>query len=167
MNESFGSFRRIAIGADHSGFLLKRHLLRALSEDFPVTVIDCGCHSADSVDYPDIAVAVGRTIQERTADCGVMIDGAGVGSTMALNRLADIRAALCHDPFTTINSRAHNDANVLVLGSNVVHPGEAVRLLRLWLRTPFEGGRHQRRVDKIRALDSAARIERRQEETSK
>ena len=157
LSEAAGRGPRIAVGSDHSGFLMKRYLLRALAEDFRATVIDCGCHGTDSVDYPDIAVAVGRAIQERRADCGVMIDGAGVGSTMALNRLAGVRAALCHDPFTTVNSRAHNDANVLVLGSSVVHPGEAVRLLRLWLRTPFEGGRHQRRLDKIRALDGHGR----------
>lgn len=157
MSADLERFRRIAIGCDHTGLQLKRHLLRALSEDFPVTVIDCGCHSAESVDYPDIAIVVGRAIRDGQADCGIMIDGAGIGSTMALNRLPEIRAALCHDPFTTANSRAHNDANVLVLGSNVVHPGEAVRLLRVWLRTPFEGGRHQRRLDKIRALDSNVR----------
>ncbi|MCA9729274.1 MAG: RpiB/LacA/LacB family sugar-phosphate isomerase [Candidatus Eisenbacteria bacterium] len=144
---------RIAIGSDHGGFAMKQSLLRALAEDFRASAIDCGCYSPDSVDYPDIAIALGRMLQEGHADFGVMIDGAGIGSTMTLNRLSGIRAALCHDPFTTVNSRAHNDANVLVLGANVVHAGEAVRLLRLWLRTPFEGGRHQRRVDKIRALD--------------
>ncbi|MEZ4654736.1 MAG: ribose 5-phosphate isomerase B [Candidatus Eisenbacteria bacterium] len=144
---------RIAIGSDHGGFAMKQFLLRALAEDLRASALDCGCYSPDAVDYPDIAIAVGRMLQEGRADFGVMIDGAGIGSTMTLNRLSGIRAALCHDPFTTVNSRAHNDANVLVLGANVVHVGEAVRLLRLWLRTPFEGGRHQRRVDKIRALD--------------
>lgn len=145
---------RVALGADHGGFDLKRRLLRSLAEDHGLPVLDCGCHSPDPVDYPDIAVAVGRAVQERRADLGVMIDAAGVGSTMVLNRLAGVRAALCHDAYTAVNSRAHNDANVLVLGSRVVHGGEAVRLLRLWLAASFEGGRHARRVDKIRALDA-------------
>ncbi|MEZ4651121.1 MAG: ribose 5-phosphate isomerase B [Candidatus Eisenbacteria bacterium] len=144
---------RIAIGSDHGGFDLKRRLVRSLEEDHGILPLDCGCHSTDAVDYPDLAVAVARALQEGRADLGVMIDAAGIGSTMALNRLPGIRAALCHDTYTAVNSRAHNDANVLVLGSRVVHPGEAVRILRVWLGASFEGGRHQRRVDKIRALD--------------
>lgn len=144
---------RIAIGSDHGGFELKARLLRSLSEDHGIAAVDCGCHSLAAVDYPDIAVAVGRALQEGRADLGVMIDAAGIGSTMALNRIAGIRAALCHDVYTAENSRVHNDANVLVLGSRVVHPGEAVRILRVWLTASFEGGRHTRRVDKIRALD--------------
>lgn len=145
--------RVLAIGSDHSGFDLKRRLVRTIEEDLRVPVIDCGCVTTDPVDYPDIAMAVGRALQEGRASEGVMIDGAGVGSTMVLNRLSGIRAALCHDVFTAKNSRAHNDANVLVLGSMVIHPGEAARLLRIWLDTAFEGGRHSRRVDKIKALD--------------
>jgi ribose 5-phosphate isomerase B len=144
---------RIAIGSDHGGFDLKARLLRSLAEDHALPVVDCGCHSPDAVDYPDIAVAVGRALQSGRADLGVMIDAAGIGSTMALNRIAGIRAALCHDIYTAANSRIHNDANVLVLGSRVVHAGEAVRILRVWLDASFEGGRHTRRVDKIRALD--------------
>jgi len=143
----------LAIGSDHGGFLMKQHLIRTLGEDLDIGIHDQGCFSPDSVDYPDIAVAVGTTLQRNSCTFGVMIDGAGVGSTMVLNRLPGIRAALCHDPFTTINSRAHNNANVLVLGSNVVHSGEAVRLVKLWLKTPFEAGRHLRRVEKINALD--------------
>ena len=146
---------RIAIGSDHGGFDLKKRLLRVFEEELPHEVIDCGCPSPDAVDYPDIAVAVGRALQEGRADLGIMIDGAGIGSTMALNRLGGIRAALCHDSYTAINSRAHNDANVLVLGSQVLHPGEASRLIKLWLQTDFEGGRHAKRVDKIKALDGA------------
>lgn len=145
--------QRLAIGADHGGFPLKEKLRRFLEEELRVPYLDCGCDSTDSVDYPDIAVRVGKAVQSGEAELGLMIDAAGVGSTMTLNRLSGIRAALCHDPYTAKNSRAHNDANVLVLGSQVVHPGEAARLLRLWLNSEFEGGRHARRVDKIRALD--------------
>lgn len=145
--------RTLAIGSDHSGFDLKTRLIRAIREDLGLTVLDCGCAGLDPVDYPDVAIAVGRALQEGRATEGIMIDGAGVGSTMVLNRLSGVRAALCHDPFTAKNSRAHNDANALVLGSLVVHPGEALRLVRIWLGTEFEGGRHARRVDKIKALD--------------
>ena len=151
------SIPTLAIGSDHGGFRMKQHLIRTLSDDLGLTLSDEGCFSTDSVDYPDIAVAVGRAVQGRVCQFGLMIDGAGVGSTMVLNRLAGIRAALCHDSFTTRNSRAHNNANVLVLGSNVVHQGEAVRLVKLWLNTPFEGGRHLRRVEKIDALDGSNR----------
>ena len=148
----------VALGCDHGGFLLKTSLRRTLGE-LGAEVVDCGCPNTDPVDYPDIAVAVGRAIVEGRASVGIMIDGAGVGSTMVLNRIPGIRAALCHDPFTTINSRAHNDANVLVLGSKVVHPGEANRLLKLWLATTYEGGRHERRVGKIRAMDQGRKQE--------
>lgn len=143
---------RVAIGSDHGGFALKESLREELA-DLGVRTIDCGCHSVAAVDYPDIAVAVGRALQEGRAELGIMIDAAGIGSTMTLNRLAGIRAALCHDLYTAVNSRAHNDANVLVLGSRVLHPGEARRLMKAWLRTGFEGGRHETRVAKIRALD--------------
>lgn len=154
MNEPRTTAPCIAIGSDHGGFELKRRLLRSLEEDHRIAVVDCGCHSSAPVDYPDIAVAVGRALQEGRAGLGVMIDAAGIGSTMVLNRLAGVRAALCHDVLTAENSRVHNDANVLVLGARVVHPGEAVRILRVWLAASFEGGRHTKRVDKIRALDA-------------
>jgi RpiB/LacA/LacB family sugar-phosphate isomerase len=143
---------RLALGSDHGGFALKRWLARTLAE-MGHTVIDCGCDSPEPVDYPDIALKVGSALLDGRAQAGIMIDAAGIGSTMVLNRIPGIRAALCHDPMTTVNSRAHNDANVLVLGSRVVHPGEASRLVRLWLATDYEGGRHERRVGKIRALD--------------
>lgn len=143
----------LAVGSDHGGFALKKSLLTRLGETGFRTV-DCGCPNTDPVDYPDIALEVGRAVREGRADLGIMIDAAGIGSTMVLNRIPGIRAALCHDPMTTVNSRAHNDANVLVLGSRVVHAGEANRLVRIWLQTPYEGGRHERRVGKIRALDA-------------
>lgn len=130
---------------------MKRNLVEALREQ-GFAPIDMGCYSTDAVDYPDMARELAGAIRAGRASVGVMIDAAGIGSTMALNRIRGIRAALCHDPFTTVNSRAHNNANVLVLGARVVHPGEARRLLRLWLATEFEGGRHERRVAKIDAM---------------
>jgi len=143
---------RLAVGSDHGGFELKQQLIPHLVS-LGHKVHDCGTHSKEAVDYPTFAAAVAREVASGRCDLGIMIDGAGIGSCMVLNRIAGIRAALCHNAFTVVNSRAHNDANVLVLGSNVVHQGEAARLARLWLRTPFEGGRHARRVEKINALD--------------
>jgi ribose 5-phosphate isomerase B len=144
---------RVAIGSDHGGFLLKRSLLWRLAED-RIAALDCGCFSPEPVDYPEFALAVARRVLGGEAEAGLMIDAAGIGSTMVLNRVPGIRAALCHDVFTARNSRAHNDANVLVLGARVVSPGEAHRLLRLWLATAYEGGRHERRVGRLRALDA-------------
>ncbi len=155
---AIGAGDTIALGSDHGGFIHKSRLLTALREE-RIQVLDCGCYSLDPVDYPDVALEVARALKEKRACAGVMIDGAGVGSTMVLNRVPGIRAALCHDPFTAANSRAHNDANVLVLGASVVHPGEAIRLLRLWLRTPYEGGRHERRVGAIRSMDGEREAE--------
>ncbi len=147
-----GVERRVAIGSDHGGFALKRRLVEALRE-LGYEPIDVGTDSTDSCDYPDYAVKVGRQIQSGACRFGVMIDGAGIGSAMALNKMKGIRAATVHNEATAVNSREHNDANVLVLGSGQVHPGHAVRLLRIWLRTPHAGGRHARRVEKINALD--------------
>jgi len=144
--------RRVAIGADHGGFELKCRLIELLGE-LGYEPLDLGTHSGEAVDYPDYAVKVARAVARGEAWRGVMIDGAGIGSAMAANKIPRVRAATCHNEATVINSREHNDANVLVLGSGQVNRGLARRLLRIWLQTPFAGGRHQRRVDKIGALD--------------
>lgn len=143
---------RVALGADHGGFALKQRLSAALS-DLDVDVLDLGTHSKDPVDYPDVAVAVAERVARGDCPFGIVIDAAGLGSCMAANKVAGVRAATCHDETTARNSREHNDANVLVLGSRVVQPGLARRLVRIWLQTPFAGGRHARRVEKIEALD--------------
>jgi ribose 5-phosphate isomerase B len=145
--------RRIAIGADHGGYALKEILKREIVDELDWEVQDCGTHSGDAVDYPDYAAAVAREVASGRCIRGVIVDAAGIGSTMAANKIAGVRCALCHDDATVVNSRAHNDANVLALGARVVHRGQAVRILRLFLATPFEGGRHQRRVQKIMALE--------------
>jgi ribose 5-phosphate isomerase B len=116
-------------------------------------VLDCGTESEEPVDYPDIALCVARAVSGGSASRGIMIDGAGVGSTMVCNRVPGVLAAPGFDLFTVENSRTHNNANLLVLGSRNVVPGEARRLVRVWLATPFEGGRHARRVEKILRLD--------------
>lgn len=145
--------RRVAIGADHGGFALKEILKRAIVEDLGWEVHDCGTHSTDAVDYPDLAAAVAREVATGRAARGIVVDAAGIGSTMAANKVAGVRCALCHDDATVLNAREHNDANVLALGARVVHRGAAVRMVRLFLTTDFAGGRHERRVHKIMALE--------------
>ena len=143
---------RVAIGADHGGYALKETLKDFLSE-LGILVDDVGTHSTDAVDYPDLAIGVANRVASGDARFGVVIDAAGLGSCMAANKIAGVRAATCHDEASARNSREHNNANVLVLGSRVVHHRAARRLVRVWLETPFAGGRHARRVDKIDALD--------------
>ena len=145
--------RRVAIGSDHGGFALKEILRRAIVEDLGWEVHDCGTHSTDAVDYPDFAAAVGREVASGRAARGIVIDAAGIGSTMAANKIAGVRCALCHDDTTVLNAREHNDANLLALGARIVHRGAAVRMVRLFLTTAFAGGRHERRIHKIMALE--------------
>ena len=120
-------------------------------------MIDLGTHnSKDAVDYPDVAREVASAVAEGRAFRGIVVDAAGIGSTMAANKVPGVRCALCHDDATVLNARRHNDANVLALGAHVVHRGAAARMVRLFLATPFEGGRHERRVRKIMDLERAA-----------
>lgn len=143
---------RIAIGADHAGYALKQHLvgtLRRLGHE----IDDFGTHSEEPVDYPDICARVGRAVVRGDADRGVVIGGSGQGEQIAANKVPGIRAALCNDLYTTRLSRQHNDANVLAIGGRIVGPGLADEILALWLDTPFDGGRHQRRIDQISLIE--------------
>lgn len=149
---------RIALGADHGGFPLKGILAKFLADEGH-EVLDCGTHSTDAVDYPDIAVLVGAKVQSGEADLGLMVDGAGIGSAMALNRMPGVLAAVCSDHFVTRNAREHNNANVMTLGSMVVGPGFAKELVKLFVSTPFAGGRHEKRVNKIHQVaESSGRL---------
>ena len=139
---------RIAIGADHAGYVLKEHLKTTLHR-LGHTVEDFGTTSEASVDYPTICMAVGRAVAEGRADRGIVLGGSGQGEQIAANKVAGVRAALCNDLFTTKLSREHNDANVLSMGGRIVAFGLADEILELWLATPFAGGRHQRRIDQI------------------
>jgi ribose 5-phosphate isomerase B len=144
----------IAIGADHGGFALKEQLKNMLQKsEFSYTLVDYGTNSTDSVDYPDFAFAVARAVAAGKAWRGIIIDGAGIGSCMAANKVPGVRAAMCYDQATAVNSRAHNNANVLTLGAGLIGTSLANQIVTTWLTTDFGGGRHARRVDKIDQLD--------------
>lgn len=146
------SGRVVALGSDHAGFPLKEQL-KPLLERLRYSVLDMGTHEEKPADYPDIAVAVGGVVARGEADCGIIVDGAGIGSCMAANKVPGVRAALCYDKASARNSREHNHANVLTLGARLIPPELAAEIVVLWLATPFAGGRHAARVDKINALD--------------
>ncbi|MBI1279978.1 MAG: ribose 5-phosphate isomerase B [Anaerolineaceae bacterium] len=141
----------VAIGADHGGFPMKEMLKTELQSKY--TVIDCGTNSTDSVDYPDFALAVAEQVANGRAWRGIMIDGAGIGSCMVANKVPGVRAALCYDYASAVNSREHNDANVLTLGAGLIGNALAKQIAETWLKTPFGGGRHGKRVDKIIAVE--------------
>ena len=144
---------RIAIGADHAGFLLKEHLKQTLDR-LGHTIDDHGTVSEEPVDYPPICVGVAREVAEARADRGIVLGGSGQGEQVAANKVRGIRAALCNDLYTARLSRQHNDANVLSMGGRIVAFDLADLITTLWLETPFEGGRHQRRIDQITEVDS-------------
>ena len=143
---------RIALGADHAGYALKEDLcerLRAAGHD----VTDHGTTSDQSVDYPDFAERVARDVAEGRADRGILVCSTGIGMSIAANKIDGVRAALVVNPEAARLTRAHNDANVMTLGAKFMVPSEADKLSRIFLETPFEGGRHERRVSKVRALE--------------
>jgi ribose 5-phosphate isomerase B len=146
---------RIAIGADHAGFLLKEHLKQTL-ERLGHSVDDQGTNSEAPVDYPPICLQVGRTVAEGRADRGIVLGGSGQGEQIAANKIRGVRAALCNDLYTARLSRQHNDANVLSMGGRIVAFGLADEILTLWLATAFEGGRHQKRIDQITEAERKA-----------
>jgi ribose 5-phosphate isomerase B len=123
--------------------------LKAYLADLGYEVADCGTHSTDSVDYPDLAYAVAQLVGEGHVWRGIIVDGAGIGSCMAANKVPGVRAAMCYDHATAVNSREHNNANVLTLGGVLVGRSLARQIVKAWLETDFGGGRHARRVDKI------------------
>jgi ribose 5-phosphate isomerase B len=141
----------VAIGADHGGFAMKEMLKAELQAKY--TVIDCGTNSTDSVDYPDFALAVAEQVASGRVWRGIMIDGAGIGSCMVANKVPGVRAALCYDYASAVNSREHNDANVLTLGAGLIGNALAKQIAETWLKTPFGGGRHAKRIDKIIAVE--------------
>jgi len=148
---------RWIVGSDHAGWGLKRHLCEVLRE-LGDEVVDLGTDNEASVDYPDYGAAVGRAVASaRAPTLGLVICGTGIGISIAANKVPGIRAALCTEAFSATAARAHNDANVLALGARVIGAGVAEACLRAFRDTPFEGGRHARRVAKLNTLDDATR----------
>lgn len=143
---------KIALGADHAGVGLKDHL-RSELEKQGHEVADCGAHSTESADYPDYAAAVARQVASGRAERGILVCTTGIGMSIAANKVPGIRAALGVLPETVRLTRAHNDANVLTLGAGFIDPQSAGRLVEVFLSTPFEGGRHARRVNKISQME--------------
>ena len=146
--------RRVALGSDHGGFAAKE-ILKGFLPSLGYRVTDVGAYSTDSVDYPDLAVKVAKKVASGDCDRGIMIDGAGIGSSMVCNKVKGIRAALCYDIATIQNSRVHNNANVLTLGGPRHEPEELCEMVKVWLETRFEGGRHWPRINKMMAVEKS------------
>jgi len=147
--------KRVIVGSDHAGLSLKRSLIAFLqSQGYELT--DHGPDSAESVDYPDFAELVARDVVAQEESVGILLCGTGIGMSIAANKVAGARAALCHTEFEARATRAHNDANILCLGERVVGAGLAESIAAVFLSTEFEGGRHARRVEKIHALESTS-----------
>ncbi|MFM7685779.1 MAG: ribose 5-phosphate isomerase B [Actinomycetota bacterium] len=144
---------RIAIGSDHAGFDLKEHLVALLRRDGH-EVLDHGTHSTESCDYPPICATVGRSVRDGDAEFGIVLGGSGQGEQLAANKVHGVRAALCNDLYTARMARSHNDANVLSMGGRVVGVGLAEEILATFLSTPFEGGRHARRVEQLMQIET-------------
>jgi len=142
----------IAIGCDHGGLELKNAIVEHIKSR-GIEVNDLGIYENKSVDYPDIALPVCNQVREGKAEKAILVCGTGIGRSIAANKLSGIRAAVCTDHFSTKYTRLHNNTNVLCLGGRVIGPGLALELVDLFLDTPFEGGRHQTRIDKIAALE--------------
>ena len=143
----------IAIGCDHGGFALKQEIMAHLRER-GLEFQDFGTYGAESCDYPEFGAAVARAVAAGTCERGILICGTGIGISISANKIHGIRAALCGDCFSAEMTRRHNDANIVALGARVVGPGLALKIVDTFLDTPFEGGRHARRVEKMMALEN-------------
>lgn len=143
---------KIAIGCDHGGIVLKSAIIELLNER-KIEVKDCGCAEGESVDYPDYALKTAEAVASGACEKGIVLCGTGIGISIAANKVKGIRAAVCHDEFTAQMCAQHNNANILALGGRVLTPSQAVELVKIWLDTPFEGGRHCGRLDKISAIE--------------
>ena len=145
----------IVIASDHAGVALKTRIVRLLREELGYEVADLGAFSEDSVDYPDYGAKVGEAVSTGQAERGVLICGTGIGMSIIANKYPGVRAALCHNELMARLSREHNDANVLVMGERTTGAAVALEMVRTWFNAKFEGGRHQRRLDKIRDIEKA------------
>ncbi|MBQ2294471.1 MAG: ribose 5-phosphate isomerase B [Spirochaetales bacterium] len=144
----------IYIGCDHGGFALKQEIFKYIKEDLALEIEDLGCHDTSSVDYPDYAEKVCKKVVSENAQ-GILICGTGIGISIAANKINGIRCALCSEPFSAEMTRKHNNANVLAMGGRTTGPELAKSIVKAFLSTDFEGGRHQNRLDKIAALENS------------
>ena len=144
---------KIAIASDHGGFDLKENIIAFLLKK-GLEIDNLGAHSTDSVDYPDYGIKLAQAITDKKFVRGILICGTGVGMSIVVNRFPGIRGALCSDVYTAKMCREHNDSNVLIMGGRVIEVSLAIEILETWLNTEFEGGRHQRRLDKIKNIDA-------------
>lgn len=149
---------KIALGSDHGGYLLKEDIKEFLKEE-KYTYHDFGCHSLDSVDYPDYALPVAQSVVSGEYDLGILICGTGIGMSVAANKVPGIRAALVSDLYTARVTREHNNSNILVMGGRVVGPGLAREMVKAWLEASFEGGRHNNRLEKISQIETLCKTE--------
>ncbi|GAK05678.1 ribose 5-phosphate isomerase B [Geomicrobium sp. JCM 19037] len=143
---------KVIIGSDHAGLALKKEIVPLL-EEMGIEYEDVGAHETESVDYPDFARPVSEAVAAGTYDRGILICGTGIGMSISANKVKNIRCALVHDVFSAEMTRRHNDTNVLAMGERVIGPGLAKAIVTTWLETEYEGGRHQRRVEKMMELD--------------
>jgi ribose 5-phosphate isomerase B len=144
---------KIAIGCDHAGFPLKNEIISFLN-DLGIEWKDFGTTSEDSVDYPDFGEKVSKEVSGGNFDRGILLCGTGIGMSIVANKFPGIRAALCSDSYSAKMSRLHNDANLLVLPGRIIRKDRAIAIVKVWIETPFEGGRHQKRLDKIMAIEA-------------
>ena len=144
---------KIAIASDHGGFDLKENIIAFLLKK-GLEIDNLGAHSTDSVDYPDYGIKLAQAITDKKFVRGILICGTGVGMSIVVNRFPGIRGALCSDVYTAKMCREHNDSNILIMGGRVIEVSLAIEILETWLNTEFEGGRHQRRLDKIKNIDA-------------
>lgn len=142
----------IAIGSDHAGYTLKTEIIEQLKQK-NLDILDVGCNG-ESCDYPDIAEEVAKNVANGTCEKGILICGTGIGMSIAANKVNGIRAALCSDYFSAKYTRLHNDANILCMGARTIGPGTASEIVDVFLSTEFEGGRHQRRIDKFKDIEN-------------
>jgi len=144
---------KIAIGCDHAGTTLKKEILPVLKE-LSIECEDFGTHSEEPVDYPDFGELVSQAVSDNRVERGILICGTGIGMSIVANKFPGVRAALCRDEYSAKMSRLHNDANLLVLPGRLIDKETAKEIIRVWFTTPFEGGRHQRRLNKIKAIEA-------------
>ena len=143
-----GIFMKVAIASDHGGLNIREEI-KTLMDEMEIEYIDLGCECDTSVDYPDYAVPVAEKVAKGEVDRGILICGTGIGMSIAANKVKGIRCALVHDTFSAKATREHNDSNVLAMGERVIGPGLARDIAKVWLTTDFEGGRHEKRVNKM------------------